>query len=51
MPSVLVEVGFLSNEDEGPLLGQDQFQDEAARAVARAVMNFFDRYPPGTGDN
>ena len=51
MPSVLVEVGFLSNEDEGPLLGQDQFQDEAARAVARAVMNFFDRYPPGTGEN
>ena len=51
MPSVLVEVGFLSNEDEGPLLGQDQFQDETARAVARAVMNFFDRYPPGTGEN
>ena len=51
MPSVLVEIGFLSNEDEGPLLGQDQFQDEAARAVARAVMNFFDRYPPGTGEN
>ena len=51
MPSVLVEVGFLSNEDEGPLLGQDQFQDETARAVARAVMNFFDHYPPGTGEN
>ena len=51
MPSVLVEVGFLSNEDEGPLLGQDQFQDETARAVALAVMNFFDRYPPGTGEN
>ncbi len=49
MPSVLVEVGFLSNEDEGQLLGQDQFQDETARAVARAVMHFFDRYPPGTG--
>ena len=51
MPSVLVEVGFLSNDDEGPLLGQVQFQDETARAVARAVMNFFDRYPPGTGEN
>ena len=51
MPSVLVEVGFLSNEDEGPLLGQDQFQDETARAVARAVMKFFDHYPPGTGEN
>jgi len=51
MPSVLVEIGFLSNEDEGPLLGQGQFQDETARAVARAVMNFFDHYPPGTGEN
>ena len=51
MPSVLVEVGFLSNEDEGPLLGQKQFQDETARALARAVMIFFDRYPPGTGED
>lgn len=51
MPSVLVEVGFLSNEDEGPLLGQQQFQDETARALARAVMIFFDRYPPGTGED
>jgi N-acetylmuramoyl-L-alanine amidase len=51
MPSVLVEVGFLSNEDEALLIAQDQFQDGLARAVARAVMNFFDRYPPGTGEN
>ena len=51
MPSVLVEVGFLSNEDEALLIAQDQFQDGLARAVARAVMKFFDRYPPGTGEN
>jgi N-acetylmuramoyl-L-alanine amidase len=37
MPSVLVEVGYLSNEDEGP------------RSIARAVVNFFERYPPGSG--
>ncbi len=49
MPSVLVEVGYLSNEDEGPLLGQPTFQDEAARSIARAVVNFFERYPPGSG--
>jgi N-acetylmuramoyl-L-alanine amidase len=49
MPSVLVEVGYLSNEDEGPLLGQATFQDEAARSIARAVVSFFQRYPPGSG--
>ena len=49
MPSVLVEVGYLSNEDEGPLLGQPTFQDEAARSIARAVVKFFERYPPGSG--
>ena len=48
MPSVLVEVGFISNEDEAPLLAQQRFQDEAARAVARAVVRFFERYPPGS---
>lgn len=49
MPSVLVEVGYLSNEDEGPLLGQPTFQNEAARSIARAVVRFFERYPPGSG--
>jgi N-acetylmuramoyl-L-alanine amidase len=49
MPSVLIEVGYLSNEDEGPLLGQATFQDEAARSIARAVVRFFQRYPPGSG--
>jgi N-acetylmuramoyl-L-alanine amidase len=49
MPSVLVEVGFLSNEDEGPLLVQPTFQDETARAISRAVLRFFARYPPGSG--
>jgi N-acetylmuramoyl-L-alanine amidase len=49
MPSVLVEVGFLSNSDESPLLGQKSFQDEAARSIARAVVRFFERYPPGSG--
>ncbi len=49
MPSVLVEVGFISNEEEAPLLGQATFQTEAARSIARAVVRFFERYPPGAG--
>jgi N-acetylmuramoyl-L-alanine amidase len=48
MPSVLVETGYLSNDQEGRLLGEHDFQVNAARAVSRAVERFFERYPPGT---
>jgi len=49
MPSVLVEVGYLSNRDEGRLLGDPTFHDGAAAAISDAVVRFFDRYPPGSG--
>jgi N-acetylmuramoyl-L-alanine amidase len=47
MPSVLVEAGYLSNEEEGRLMGQESFQRQAAAAISRAVVRFFERYPPG----
>ena len=46
MPAVLEEVGFLSNRDEERLLTREEFQRETARAVAEAVRDFFQRYPP-----
>jgi N-acetylmuramoyl-L-alanine amidase len=46
MPAVLVEVGFLSNRTEADLLVRRDFQQNAARAIARAIQTFFDRYPP-----
>ena len=46
MPAVLVEVGFLSNREEERLLLEEPFQREAAQAVAKAVRDFFLRYPP-----
>jgi N-acetylmuramoyl-L-alanine amidase len=49
MPSILVEAGYLSNEDEGRLLGESAFQRQAAQGIARAVVRFFERYPPGSG--
>jgi N-acetylmuramoyl-L-alanine amidase len=49
MPAVLIEIGYLSHREEGPLLGSSQFQRESARAVARAIRTFFGRYPPGPG--
>jgi N-acetylmuramoyl-L-alanine amidase len=48
MPSVLVETGYLSHAEEGRLLGEKSFQVDAARAIARAVERFFQRYPPGS---
>lgn len=49
MPSVLVELGYLSNESEGRLLGTGAFHRDAAGAIAEAVERFFERYPPGSG--
>lgn len=49
MPAVLVEVGYLSNPAEARLLGDRDFQEKAGEAVAEAVLEFFQRYPPGSG--
>ncbi|MEX2526620.1 MAG: N-acetylmuramoyl-L-alanine amidase [Gemmatimonadota bacterium] len=49
MPSVLVEVGFISNREEERLLADSRFQQQAAQAMARAIDLFFQRYPPGGG--
>jgi len=49
MPSVLVEIGYLSHPEEARLLGDPAFQERAGRAIAQAVTRFFERYPPGTG--
>lgn len=49
MPSVLVEVGYLSHPDEAALLARSDFQDQTGRAIADAVVRFFQRYPPGAG--
>jgi N-acetylmuramoyl-L-alanine amidase len=47
MPAVLVETGYLSHDEEGRLLGEKEFQTNAARAISRAIERFFERYPPG----
>jgi len=49
MPSVLVELGFISNVTEEELLASDGFQRESAEALAEAIRSFFERYPPGAG--
>lgn len=49
MPSVIVEIGYLSHRQEERLLATESFQHDAAQAIARAVMRFFERYPPESG--
>jgi N-acetylmuramoyl-L-alanine amidase len=51
MPSVLVEIGYLSNSEESRLLSEGTFQTEAADALARSIIRFFERYPPGSGSD
>ncbi len=47
MPSVLVEIGFITNREEEALMTRTEFHRDSARALARAIRAFFDRYPPG----
>lgn len=42
-PSVLVELGYMSNEEDRKLLAAPQWQDDVARAIAAAVDSFFAR--------
>jgi N-acetylmuramoyl-L-alanine amidase len=48
MPSVLVEVGFVTHRDEEGLLRDPAFHRDTARAIAASVHRFLERYPPGS---
>ena len=41
MPSVLLELGFLSNAHEESLLRTDKFHQNAADAIVRALLDYF----------
>ncbi len=47
MPAVLIEVGYLTNRRDEALVRRPDFHQDAARAIARAIHRFFERYPPG----
>ena len=46
IPSVLVETGFISNPTEEKLLFQRSHQDKLARALAKAIVQYFADSPP-----
>ena len=41
MPSVLVEVGFLSNKAEYDKIKQDSFQEQLADVIVQSIVDFF----------
>ncbi|MEN3033971.1 MAG: N-acetylmuramoyl-L-alanine amidase [Aquificaceae bacterium] len=41
IPSVLVEVGFITNPMEATLMAQEEFQDEFAKALYHSVVQYF----------
>lgn len=44
MPSVLIELGFLSNKTEGGYLNSSKGKNEMANAIAKAVLNYKKEY-------
>ncbi|MDG1039206.1 MAG: N-acetylmuramoyl-L-alanine amidase [Polaribacter sp.] len=42
MPSVLVELGFLTNKEEGRYLNSKKGQDQMGNAIVEAVLNYFE---------
>ncbi|MBN3495657.1 LysM peptidoglycan-binding domain-containing protein [Vibrio neptunius] len=46
IPSVLVETGFITNPIEEKLLFQRSHQDKLARALTKAIVQYFEANPP-----
>ena len=44
MPGVLIELGFLSNKEEGQFLDSDEGQNKMARQIANAILNYKKEY-------
>ena len=44
MPRVLVEMGFISNEEEGAILNSEDGQNDIAQAIADAIISYKKEY-------
>ncbi|MSS64360.1 N-acetylmuramoyl-L-alanine amidase [Velocimicrobium porci] len=47
VPSVLIELGFISNSSDVAKLVDDTFQEKAAKAIYDAALTCFQKYPTG----
>lgn len=43
MPAALVELGFISNDEEEKLLQNEEYQVACAKSIVRGIEEFFDR--------
>lgn len=48
MPSILVELGFLTNKNEGQYLNSSKGQKELAKQITAAIRKYFDRIKMNT---
>lgn len=47
VPAILIELGFLSNKKDYAKLTDEDFQDQAAKAIYDATVLLFETYPTG----
>ncbi len=47
MPAVLVEVGFVTNDDEAKKLADKSYINKAGKALYKSIIDIFKKYPTG----
>jgi N-acetylmuramoyl-L-alanine amidase len=47
VPAVLIELGFMSNQEELALLNNPDFQEKAAKTIYDTLCQVFEQYPTG----
>ncbi|MDR0228669.1 MAG: N-acetylmuramoyl-L-alanine amidase [Flavobacteriaceae bacterium] len=50
MPSILIELGFVSNKEEGSYLTSSSGQKELAQSIAKGIISYKNAYYGGTGN-
>ena len=43
MPSILVETGYMTGVEDNPRLGNREYQNRMAEAIARGVLRYLGR--------
>jgi N-acetylmuramoyl-L-alanine amidase len=51
MPSVLIELGFLTNNSEGPFLNSKQGQSKMAQAIKNAILDYKQEIDQNVGES
>ena len=51
MPRILIEMGFISNPDDGSYLDSEEGQNQTARAIADAIISYKKEYFGNGRDN